>query len=217
MGRYIIRGDLKIARVRKGKRTVVFRGKGLFTRNMGSLIASILAPYVNRNFILNQETPKLTPIKNLDGYDINLAFKYINFIVSPPFYFSNLFTIVTSEDVIGLPPDSYLGAMCFLTSQSVTPTPEMYTLPSLDLRIDLDEAEVIGDETTTKYKLRGSKTIEQSLTVKGAGIAIEVKQFAFEQNPVLGVEQILLDVFTVAETTFSAGDTVVIEYWLTFA
>lgn len=201
--------------IKDGKGRVLVKKHGLFTRNMAKLMASLLG--------------KCATISNPDGGcgGINFTFKDINGNTfnsgldgackmypcpSSAQYYSQQALLVLNM-TLGGSWDRKVKMV--LGGGTTAPTPDDYAVEDPLAEVELTNVEIIEESDKTIVKWTGSASAPSDINVTEAGIYLKVwKGRTFNQNSKTSTF-IMLDRVTFSAKSFSAGQTITVEYIIT--
>ena len=198
-----MRGYIVIKNLRTGESR---RAYGVFTRNMAYLLLHVL----NICDTLNEEKT----LKNVLGEEHNIYTRVNALIQSNIFFYQNIYTYLSNVSVEN---PAKVGLMALLTQSDYIPTPDDYTVPTLDLMIELSSKQIVLNNNNTIIIFTGSAITPNPITVKGVGIANALYPRLISDSGGSYPRIFLIDGFAINPIEFSANDVVSVSYRITLA
>jgi len=198
-----VRGYIVIKNLRTGESR---RAYGVFTRNMAYLLLHVL----NICDTLNEEKT----LKNVLGEEHNIYTRVNALIQSNIFFYQNIYTYLSNVSVEN---PAKVGLMALLTQSDYIPTPDDYTVPTLDLMIELSSKQIVLNNNNTIIIFTGSAITPNPITVKGVGIANALYPRLISDSGGSYPRIFLIDGFAINPIEFSANDVVSVSYRITLA
>ena len=198
-----MRGYLIIKNERTGEKRRAF---GVFTRNMAYLLLHVL----NTSDSQNEEKT----LKNVLGEEHTIYTRVNALIQSDIFFYQNVYTYLNNASMENPPK---VGLMALLTQSDYTPSPEDYTIPTLDLTVELSSKQIVLNTNNTIIIYTGSAITPNPITVKGVGIANALYPKLLSDSGPSYPRIFMIDGFSVNPIEFSANDVVSVSYRITLA
>jgi len=198
-----MRGYLIIKNLRTGESR---RAYGVFTRNMAYLLLHVL----NTSDSQNEEKT----LKNVLGEEHNIYTRVNALIQSDIFFYQNVYTYLNN---VSMENPAKTGLIALLTQSDYTPSPNDYTIPSLDLTVELGSKQIVLNTNNTVIIYTGSAITPNPLTVKGVGIANALYPRLISDSGSSYPRVFLIDGFAISPIDFNANDVVSVSYRITLA
>jgi hypothetical protein len=184
----------------------VRKAKGVFTRNFAYLLLHVL----NTSDSQNEERT----LKNVLGEEHNIYTRVNALIQTDIFFYQNVYTYLNNASMEN---PAKTGLIALLTQSDYTPSPNDYTIPSLDLSIELSSKQIVLNPNNTVIIYTGSSVTPNPLTVKGVGIANALYPRLISDSGASYPRIFMIDGFAISPIEFSANDVVSISYRITLA
>ena len=198
-----MRGYLIIKNLRTGESR---RAYGVFTRNMAYLLLHVL----NTSDSQNEEKT----LKNVLGEEHNIYTRVNALIQTDIFFYQNVYTYLNN---VSMENPAKTGLIALLTQSDYTPSPNDYTIPSLDLTVELGSKQIVLNTNNTVIIYTGSAITPNPLTVKGVGIANALYPRLISDSGSSYPRVFLIDGFAISPIDFNANDVVSVSYRITLA